>query len=136
VIDALKLAHSAANLRKNNMKFSLILLIIGLFFTPYIVQGALECQWTTFPNGNSCGQTLDQNWQNKEWTSYADNNCQKPRTTFSNEQQTTVCCCRQISSIKNVSPKYIIIGILIIIIGGIAGYFLVVKNNELDIHNK
>jgi len=112
------------------MKLFFVLLVIPLYFLPHTVKAELQCQWTTFTIGGSCSEALDQNWKKKEWIAYSDNNCQQKQTSFSNKQETTVCCCKQISTMEKITPKYMIIGSLIFFFGLIAGYFVFIKPSQ------
>lgn len=106
---------------------TILFLIIFCLSLNIKIARAEYCQWTNVQTGLYCSTELkDINWQEKDIK-----NCSNQVKDNNNQK----CCCipQKPAGPKTIPAKYIIISILVVIIGGLAGYFLVVKNNGINI---
>lgn len=103
-------------------KFFIGLIIIfssWLIILPVYAQTDSSCQWTYSTNNDTgiCQRIFGNN--GKKWQ--IGTRC-NPNTKGA---YNNTCCC----PIKT-SPKYLIIGILVVVFSLVTGYFIIVKNNQ------
>ncbi|MCX6793186.1 MAG: hypothetical protein NTY12_04120 [Candidatus Falkowbacteria bacterium] len=107
------------------MKIIVSIIIIYLFANISLAN-AEYCQLTTIQPGMYCSTELkDINWQEKDKKICSDQ--------ISNNKNEKCCCiAEKPKEAKKMSPKYIIIGSLLIVFGILTTYFLVTKNSQIS----